>query len=105
MSTFEFNVQVAPPATEGVHVVPSKYVLQADTEIKKTVRRKRQAIHVGQPLVLHFDGGRRKGQSSHGVVIRDHQGRLLFSEGDLNDTRTNNQAEVGALQRGLELVV
>ena len=98
-------MQVAPPATEGVHVVPSKYVMQADTEIKKTVRQRKQAIYVGKPLVLHFDGGRRKGQSSHGVVIKDHQGRLLLSEGNLNDTQTNNQAEVGALQRGLELVV
>jgi ribonuclease HI len=50
-------------------------------------------------LIAHIDGGARgnPGPAAIGVVVTDEEGKVLFEEGRLIGTATNNEAEYRAL--------
>jgi ribonuclease HI len=55
-------------------------------------------------LIAHIDGGARgnPGPAAIGVVVTDEAGNMLFEEGKLIGTATNNEAEYRALIHLLE---
>ena len=55
-----------------------------------------KAVHI------YFDGGCKRTLCAHGYIILDPKAKLLVAQGNTNDGRTNNQAEVQGLYRALD---